>query len=821
MEVLSKDEHKVRLIDHQEKNKFKFDWLKKTVLIKLPKNVGDAIAEDVEVKVEDSIKKIDQSGKVMCFLCSDIIYYGKRGYAAISDHIKSKKHSAKEQIKVTNYSLPSNFFSASKPSTSTEAVAKMPEATNVPLCDRVVNSQCLILGILAEKNLPFSMAPVLIDASKALAADKKALSQLKMSRATASYKMRHGLAKTFLDETVENLKCNKFSLNIDEATSANSLRVLCVLCSYFSPSLNKVVIEHLSSLSMSKVSSESLFQELTKLFALYNIPWKNLISILMDSCNVMRGSKTGLEVRIRQDKAPDLLDIDGDSCHHVHNACKKFCQPFEMWVEHYLADTFTDFKWSADLRSHLTEICLILGLKYTAVESIVMHRWLSCYDVALGNLRIFDALTVLYYCFLSNEEKTTYFSILCYIYKQRNVLPEGKTRIKEIHKEVSQKKITPEGKCRKKRIVTKLFYERKRTQLVMNFYIAVLPLLKRYVCLFQTQAPLIHKIISEQKQLFLDFLACFIRQEYLNGKTTAELLNFDLSNECHQLEKNDMFLGAANESIILKSAHEPCVKAFLDKALKAYVACAQHLQKKLPLNSDILTCISALDPTARGHTLTLKRLKRLPHLVKNVLNEEDMELYASEIYKYQVDRQLPPPVDEDGKQIQIDIWWSHMFQQNQYPAFSKIVKALLTCFHGPQVESTFSMMGNILDKQSSNMQIETYSALQTVKYKLLSENKSAVEYFQKKDPLHDPVSSKLSYNLKNSCNMHEKEKEDKRKDFEAKKKNFNSETAAFCSKVAAKNIKANAENRAMLQHRRKRKLELMVKNVQKKKKTSH
>lgn len=32
----------------------------------------------------------------------------------------------------------------------------------------------------------------------------------------------------------------------------------------------------------------------------------------MDSCNVMRGSKTGLETRIRREKAPHLLDIDGD-----------------------------------------------------------------------------------------------------------------------------------------------------------------------------------------------------------------------------------------------------------------------------------------------------------------------------------------------------------------------------------------------------------------------------------------------------------------------------------------------------------------------------
>ena len=74
------------------------------------------------------------------------------------------------------------------------------------------------------------------------------------------------------------------------------------------------------------------------------LPWKNLVSILMDSCYVMRGSKGGLETLIRQNKAPHLLDIDGDSCHHAHNAAKSFCAPFEKYVEELLTSLYNDFK---------------------------------------------------------------------------------------------------------------------------------------------------------------------------------------------------------------------------------------------------------------------------------------------------------------------------------------------------------------------------------------------------------------------------------------------------------------------------------------------
>ena len=68
-----------------------------------------------------------------------------------------------------------------------------------------------------------------------------------------------------------------------------------------------------------RVDSVSLVSELVQLFEKHKLPWNNLMSIPMDSCNVIRGSKSGVEKRIRDGGAPHLLDIDGDSCHHAHN----------------------------------------------------------------------------------------------------------------------------------------------------------------------------------------------------------------------------------------------------------------------------------------------------------------------------------------------------------------------------------------------------------------------------------------------------------------------------------------------------------------------
>ena len=173
-----------------------------------------------------------------------------------------------------------------------------------------------------EQSLPFSTVPIIIDLAKSLASDPETLNNLKMDRTTASYKLQHGLSKSFRERTVRVLKKTKFSLNIDEATSSSTARVLTILVNYVDPVSKRLNLEHLGSLSLVRVDTDSIFQAVVKLFEECGIPWNNCMSILMDSCAVMRGPKQGLETRIRREKAPHLLDIDGDVVHHIHNAAK-------------------------------------------------------------------------------------------------------------------------------------------------------------------------------------------------------------------------------------------------------------------------------------------------------------------------------------------------------------------------------------------------------------------------------------------------------------------------------------------------------------------
>ena len=61
-----------------------------------------------------------------------------------------------------------------------------------------------------------------------------------------------------------------------------------------------------------------------------------------------------------------------------------------------------------------------------------------------------------------------------------------------------------------------------------------------------------------------------------------------------------------------------------------------------------------------------------------------------------------------------------------YPGMCAAILPLISIFHGPQAEGSFSAMGDIIDVKSCRTDVETYSANQTVKYGLRARKATAV-----------------------------------------------------------------------------------------------
>ena len=77
-------------------------------------------------------------------------------------------------------------------------------------------------------------------------------------------------------------------------------------------------------------------------------------------------------------------------------------------------------------------------------------------------------------------------------------------------------------------------------------------------------------------------------------------------------------------------------------------------------------------------------------------------------------------------------------------------------------------MGDVMNKKSSQMNMETYSSFQDVKYELkarkLKSSKSSrsVEYFSCKDKYFSPADKSLARNMRNASKLYTKKKSEKR-----------------------------------------------------------
>lgn len=301
---------------------------------------------------------------------------------------------------------------------------------------------------------------------------------------------------------------------------------------------------------------------------------------------------------------------------------------------------------------------------------------------------------------------------------------------------------TNAGKERKKRIVQALFIHRCQLKLELHFE-SVLPLLQQYIKFFESSEPLIHLLNEKQCDLLKEFMGCFIKPELLSSASGKELVRVKVDNPENHLSKQNIFYGSKVRSILKSFPSDPSVQSFQGKAIAAYINCAQVLQEKMPVNNKLFHYLSAIDPACKSTTPGLSYMLKLPQLVKNVLSDGEVDSYEREVRKFHLDSALPTP----GQNQRLDSWWSHVFDSARYPSLSKLIMSILSLFHGPCVDSSFSVMSNVIDKGSSRMKVDTYSAIQSVKYPIAASGKCALKLFKKEDFLHSHPDQHLVKNM--------------------------------------------------------------------------
>ena len=546
-----------------------------------------------------------------------------------------------------------------------------------------------------------------------------------------------------------------FSLNIDECMSAAHQKVFSVLVSYFSEEEQSCVVKHYLSVTLQTVNAETLHKCLKEALKKDEIPESNMMSILSDSANYMRGKISGLETRMRKD-AEHLLDIDGDMCHHVHNIVKTFCRSFNSTVEKLADDLFTDFRWSPDLKGYLDEICTALEIPCQLPRQRIPHRWLSTFDVTIPIYAMFTVFTLFYWAWLPKDDLSVYKDIVTPL--TENLSTEAKDSIKQTQKKLREKKLTEDGKNRKQRLVKGFFYHRDSTLLALGLFIDLLPIFKSFVLMFEQAEPMMHSLHDELTDLVKTFLSGFIRPEHLKDKSVKELARLNVSESNMQRDK-DLYVGRKAEKLLhALPQHSQARKDFFKSLREAYTKTGEYMLKKFPLENNLLQCLSAIDPKVQGHNATFLKLKQLGKLFPTVLKPDELHDFNEECRAMQiVDTAFLPVVQSpEGEVKRADHWWAEVAQSKKYPKLILVVKACLSIFTGPQIEQAFSQMNQIITPTSNRLDVQTYSAMISIRFHLKAKKMTSLTWFHRNDIHKDPIDKGIAHAMQTAYNTYQK-----------------------------------------------------------------
>ncbi|CAL8269959.1 unnamed protein product [Arctogadus glacialis] len=438
-------------------------------------------------------------------------------------------------------------------------------------------------------------------------------------------------------------------------------------------------------------------------------------------------------------------------------------EPFENYLEQLFIDLHTDHKWSSDQLMYLREVAEYMDIPATNPQSFIPHRWLSAYDVGMHTKRMLPVYKVLYFGFMGKEDKALYKDPLQQLYTDYHVSEKAQRRIAFLHQDLSKKGMTESGKMRKSRV--------------------------EYVMVFQGSQTLVHKLHDKQLEVFVNFLACFIKPEYLK-MLPKPLVELDLTN---QTLYSEIYIGKVAENLVAANPKHPTNKDFLQKVAKAYVACGKCMQTKLPLRSLTLQALSSIDPIVRGHSEAGAQLKKLAGIMKHLVPQESD--ITREIIRYTIDPTLAQYKEGDN----MVMWWANVMSTGKYPALSRVIRGAVSIFHGPMVESSFSLMGDIIDSKSSNMNISTFNAIQTTKYAMKSRGMTATTMIQRADVKFGPVDKRLCQNMRSAGRRDKAQREERLLERGRKQVEYGYQKTCACAQES-KRTAQEEDKRARLRH---------------------
>ena len=165
------------------------------------------------------------------------------------------------------------------------------------------------------------------------------------------------------------------------------------------------------------------------------------------------------------------------------------------------------------------------------------------------------------------------------------------------------------------------------------------------------------------------------------------------------IRKELIHIGLRSTRILKKNPNSFDFQNFLKVTREAYLMSGKYILKKLPLNNKVLRKFSCIDPAivTSPSTAILKTYLSCPSLVRNVILDEQNDGNEKEVRMFFSNGQLYSHVQANGDYVHCLQWWLKIAKL--YPLLFKMVTLFLSNISVPKVESSFSIMGDAVDKK--------------------------------------------------------------------------------------------------------------------------
>lgn len=308
--------------------------------------------------------------KAFCKLCKCLLQAHKKD---LSNHAKCKKHleAFKYSQATFNNTKLTRFFGLNIPEDRKVAELKMAafiaEHGSISTVDHLGN-----------------LLPSL-DRSSAL------LSGIKLHRTKCSGLISNVISPCMLEDLVQDIGDKSYSMIIDESTSVDTKKTLCIMVRYFSEKKMKIVTTFYRLLEIEAGDADTLTNTFRNQLRLDGLDINNLIGIGVDGANVMVGEHHSFSSILRE-IVPHLITIKCVS-HSLHLAAENACKVLPRHLEYIVRECHNWFSYSSKRQIEYSLLYeSIAGKKPLKIDKLSGTRWLARISAITKILEQWDAL---------------------------------------------------------------------------------------------------------------------------------------------------------------------------------------------------------------------------------------------------------------------------------------------------------------------------------------------------------------------------------------------------------------------------------------------